>query len=50
MTPDEKQRMAALVQQIQVEQDQKKFTELVTELNALLARKDKRLDLNRPPR
>jgi hypothetical protein len=50
MTPEEKERMAALVQRIQVEQDQKKFTELVIELNALLGQKDKRLELNRAQR
>jgi hypothetical protein len=44
MTPEEKERMAALVQRIQVEQDQEKFTELVTQLNALLAQKDRRLE------
>jgi hypothetical protein len=44
MTPEERERMARLVQQIQVEKDQQKFTELVSELNALLAKKDTRLE------
>ena len=43
MTPEERERMARLVQKIQVEKDQSKLTELVTELNALIAKKDWRL-------
>ena len=42
MTPEERERMARLVQRIQVEKDQGKFTQLITELRALLA-KDERL-------
>lgn len=43
MTPEEREHMASLVQQIQDEKDGEKFMSLVRELNALLARKEHRL-------
>lgn len=49
MTPEEKERMTILVQQIQVEQDQKKFNELVSELNTLLSDNDQRLERSGMP-
>jgi hypothetical protein len=42
MTPEEKKRMAELVALIQVEQDQKKFVELVEQLNGLLDTREQR--------
>lgn len=44
MTPEEKERMAVLVQRIQLEQDQKKFNDLVSELNTLLSDEGKQVD------
>jgi hypothetical protein len=44
VTPQERKRMAELVQQIQVEDDHKKFGELVDELNSLLSEKEKRFE------
>ena len=44
MTHDEVERMKVLCQQIEMEQDQRKFSQLIAELNELLARKTKRLD------
>jgi hypothetical protein len=44
MTPEERKRMAELVQQIQDERDQERFGRLVTELNDLLAERDKRFE------
>jgi hypothetical protein len=43
MTSDERGRMEWLCKRMQEEQGQKVFTELVAELNALLAKKDTRL-------
>ncbi len=43
MTPEERERMAVLCQQIAVEQDRDKFTKLVDELNELLEEKQQRL-------
>jgi ribonucleotide reductase beta subunit family protein with ferritin-like domain len=39
MTPEEKQRLVWICKEIQVEKDQKKFNNLVTELNELIAKK-----------
>ena len=44
MTPEEKSELDALCQRIQEEHDHDKFTELVTQLNDLLERKEKRLE------
>jgi hypothetical protein len=44
MTPEEQERMKSLCERIAKEQDQKKFLELVQELNDLLDRKNQRLD------
>ena len=44
MTPAERERIARLVEQIQIERDRKKFTELISALNALLAQKEKALE------
>jgi hypothetical protein len=44
VTPEERQRMGVLIEQIAVEKDHDKFTELVAELNALLDAKEQRLD------
>jgi heat shock protein HspQ len=44
MIPEERERISRLVQQIQMEKDQKKFTELISELNALLGENDKRCE------
>jgi hypothetical protein len=43
MNPEESERMNQLVKQIQTEKDHKVFMELVEELNALLERKEERL-------
>jgi len=44
MTPEEKSELDVLCQRIQEEHDRDKFTELVTQLNDLLERKEKRLE------
>ncbi len=44
MTPDERERMRSLCEQIANEQNRDKFTKLVQELNDLLENKVKRLD------
>lgn len=44
MTPEERERMAALCQRIATEQDRDLFTQLVQELNDLLSVKDQRLE------
>ena len=44
MTSDEVQRMLRLCQRIATEKDQKKFDELVNEINDLFESKHKRLD------
>ena len=43
MTPEEIERIKYFCKRIQEEQDQKKFNELVTELNSLLEAKERRL-------
>jgi hypothetical protein len=43
MTAEERERMNELCRQIQVEQDQKKFSDLCEQLNRLLENKDERL-------
>jgi hypothetical protein len=48
MTPDERERMRVLCEQIAKEQNHDNFTKLVQELNDLLERKDYRLDHRRP--
>lgn len=50
MTPEEKQRVEWLCKEIQIEKDQRKFSDLVTELNQLIAKKTIRLsDLPQSP-
>jgi hypothetical protein len=44
MTPVEVERMKMLCQQIEVEQDQRKFSQLIAELNEPLEGKNKRFD------
>jgi hypothetical protein len=44
VTPEERERMAALCQRIATEQDRDLFTQLVQELNDLLSVKDQRLE------
>lgn len=44
MTPDERERMQVLCEQIATEEDPEKFTKLVQELNDLLDHKVQRLD------
>jgi hypothetical protein len=44
LTPEERVQMAALVAQIQVEQDQTTFIELVRKLNALLEAREERFN------
>jgi hypothetical protein len=44
LTPEEVERMKKLCKQIETEQDPDKFSQLVLELDELLARKNKRLD------
>lgn len=49
MTPEERERMNALCNQIATEKDHDKFMKLVLELNDLLDRKERRLeDTQRP--
>jgi len=43
MTPEEIERMNFLCKRIQEEQDQQKFSELVSELNTLLEAKERKL-------
>jgi len=43
MTPEERERLAFLLQRIQEEKDHAKFLLLITEFNELLARKERRL-------
>ena len=43
-TPEETKRLSELVLELQAEKDQKKFGELIDELNALLLAKEKRLE------
>lgn len=49
MTPDERERMKILCQQIEVEKDHEKFTKLIAELNDLLEGKAHRLEDKSPP-
>ena len=42
MTPDELERMKVLCEQIKIEKDQKKFSQLIVELNELLEQKSKK--------
>ena len=44
MTPDERERMRSLCEQIAKEQNREKFSKLVQELNDLLENKVRRLD------
>jgi hypothetical protein len=44
VTPDERERMHILCERIAKEQDQKKFSELVSQLNDLLDNKGQRLE------
>lgn len=44
MTPDERERMQLLCEQIAKEEDSEKFTKLVQELNDLLEHKVRRLE------
>jgi len=44
MTPDERERMAILCERIAKEQDPRKFTQFVQELNALLQAIVRRLE------
>jgi hypothetical protein len=44
MTPEERERMHMLCEQIAKEQDHEKFVKLVRELNDLLEHKEDRLD------
>jgi hypothetical protein len=44
MSPEERERMHEICDQLQVEQDHTKFTQLMSELNNLLARKEHRLE------
>lgn len=43
MTPEERDRIAFLVGQIEIEKDQAKFMALVQELNRILEAKERRL-------
>jgi hypothetical protein len=45
MTPEEREQMNRLCERIQMEQDHQQFTKLVTQLNELLSRKERRLDI-----
>jgi hypothetical protein len=44
MTSDEMERMKALCQQIELEKDHAKFSQLLVDLNDLLEQKNQRLD------
>ena len=48
MTPDERERMFALCEQIAKEKDHARFLKLVEQLNALLENKECRLDRSGP--
>jgi hypothetical protein len=48
MTPDERERMMALCNQIAAEKSHQKFMERVQELNDLLARKEHRMENDKP--
>jgi hypothetical protein len=49
MTPEERAEMGRLVRLIQDEKDHGKFIELMSQLNALLDRKEQRLNGIKPP-
>jgi hypothetical protein len=49
MTPEERERMTALCNQIAIENNHETFMQLVQELNDLLARKEQRIDNDSPP-
>ena len=49
MAPEEREKMNALIQRIQEEQDPRKFTDLVEELNELIDQKRVRVDLAQKP-
>ena len=49
MTPEETERLKVLCEQIQTEQDHKKFAELLLELSILLERKSDRLKDKKTP-
>lgn len=44
MTPEEREELNRLCQQITVERDRETFTRLIEQLNELLARKEHRLE------
>jgi hypothetical protein len=44
MSPEERERVHKICAQVQVEQDRQRFTELITELNRILERKEQRLE------
>ena len=44
MTPEERTKMEELIRLIQDEKDHTKFTELISQLNTLLERKERRLN------
>jgi hypothetical protein len=48
MTPEEVERVKVLCQQIAVEEDRHKFSQLIAELNDLLERKTERFDHHLP--
>ena len=43
MAPEERERMYEICAKLQLEQDHKRFTRLMTELNNLIQRKEQRL-------
>lgn len=49
MTPEERQRMNALVARIQDEKNHYRFMILLRDLNDLLQRKERRIDPTKPP-
>jgi hypothetical protein len=48
MTPEERKRMNWLCTQIQEERDPKRFDQLITELNELLAARESRITIGSP--
>jgi hypothetical protein len=50
MTPDERERMMALCDQIAAEKNHEKFMDLVQELNDLLSLKEHRMETDQPPK
>jgi len=49
MTPEERERMAKIVAQIEVEKDTDKFSQLIEELNSLIDQKTQRLNKGPSP-